>query len=51
MPKGQLSRVTWPGTPECHSLSRLPLGASAAPQTFILTPASYSHSTSISLLY
>jgi len=43
MPKGQLSRVPWPGNslvdalhfPACSS------GASAAPQTFTLTAASY----------
>ena len=50
MPKGQLSRVPWPGNswmsftfPACSS------GTLAAPQTFTLTPASYSHSTSTSL--
>jgi len=48
------------GTLGCHSLSSLicgsglaretsSLGTSAAPQTFTLTPASYSHSTSTSL--
>ena len=51
MLKGQLSTVPWPGNsrmpftfqPACSS------GSSAAPQTFTLTLASYSHRTSTSL--
>ena len=46
MPKGQLSRVPWPGNSQML-FTFLP--ASAAPQAFKLTPASYSHQTSTSL--
>jgi len=40
MPKGQLSRVPWPGNSDAIHFSARSSGDSAAPQTFTLTPAS-----------
>ena len=48
--KGQLSRVSWPGKYLlCHCLPAWLLGTSAAPQTFLHTLASYSHSNRLPL--
>ena len=51
MPKGQFSKVPWPGNSWMPFTFQPALcsSASEAPQTFTLTPASYSHWTSTSL--
>ena len=49
MPKGQLSRVPWPEKFWMPFTFQPVFGQSAASQTFTLTPASYTHSTSTSL--
>ena len=50
MLKGQLSRVPWPREVlDPTQLPSWPSGTLAVPQTFLLTPVSYSHSTSTSL--